>query len=37
MKLYDCKDVVNPRRIRMVLAEKGMTVETVQVDVPKGE
>jgi glutathione S-transferase len=37
MKLYDCKDVINPRRIRMALAEKGIAVETVQVDVAKGE
>lgn len=37
MKLYDCTGAVNPRRIRMFLAEKGMSVEYSQVNIFKGE
>ena len=37
MKLYDMKQAPNPRRLRMFLAEKGIEVETVQVDIPSGE
>ncbi len=32
MKLYDLKVAANPRRVRIFLAEKGIEVETVQVD-----
>jgi glutathione S-transferase len=32
MKLYDFKRAPNPRRVRMVLAEKGLDIETIQVD-----
>ena len=37
MKLYDSKMAPNPRRVRIFLAEKGIDVETVQVDIPSGE
>ncbi|MDE0008041.1 MAG: glutathione S-transferase N-terminal domain-containing protein, partial [Gammaproteobacteria bacterium] len=37
MKLYDMKQAPNPRRLRMFLAEKGIEIETVQVDIPSGE
>ena len=39
MKIYDYKGFPNPARIRIALAEKGLThaVEFVTVDVPAGE
>lgn len=37
MKLYDCSTAPSPRRVRMFLAEKGLTVPTVQVDLRSGE
>ncbi len=39
MKVYEYKAFPNPWRVRIVLAEKGLTeqVEFVQVDVPQGE
>lgn len=38
MKLYDYKMAPNPRRVRMFLAEKGISdVELVNVDIGKGE
>lgn len=37
MKLYDYRMAPNPRRVRVYLAEKGIEVETVQVDIPAGE
>lgn len=39
LKLYDCKGFPNPMRVRIALAEKGLTesVEFVTVDVPGGE
>jgi glutathione S-transferase len=39
MKVYEYKAFPNPWRVRMALAEKGLTeqVEFVQVDVPQGE
>ena len=37
MKLYDCTVAPSPRRVRIFLAEKGITVPTVQVDLFKGE
>lgn len=33
MKLYDTKTAPNPRRVRIFLAEKGVEVPTVQVDI----
>jgi glutathione S-transferase len=37
MKLYDSQPAPNPRRVRIFLAEKGLSVPTVQVDLAKGE
>src|SRR5258708_31996046 len=37
MKLYDCASAPSPRRVRIFLAEKGITVPTVQVDLRNGE
>ena len=37
MKLYDSALAPNPRRVRIFLAEKGITVPTVQVDIGKAE
>ena len=32
MKLYDCTPAPNPRRVRIFLAEKGLTIPTEQVE-----
>ena len=37
MKLYDYQLAPNPRRVRIFLAEKGITLPTVQVDLRAGE
>ena len=37
MKFYDCTTAPSPRRVRIFLAEKGITVPTVQVDLRSGE
>ena len=37
MKFYDCRTAPSPRRVRVFLAEKGIDVETVQVDLGSGE
>ncbi|MEZ5560055.1 MAG: glutathione S-transferase family protein [Pseudomonadales bacterium] len=37
MKLYDVTAAPNPRRVRIFLAEKGMQVDLVQVDMAAGE
>jgi len=37
MKFYDCKTAPSPRRVRIFLAEKGIDIETVQVDLGSGE
>jgi len=37
MKLYDCKVAPNPRRARMFLAEKGIELETIEIDILGGE
>ena len=37
MKLYDFELAPNPRRVRMFLAEKGIEIPTVQVNVRQGE
>lgn len=37
MKLYDLKAGMNPRRVRIFLAEKGIEVPMVDVDMMKGE
>ncbi len=35
--LYDCTTAPSPRRARLLLAEKGVTHETVQIDLRSGE
>jgi glutathione S-transferase len=37
MKLYDSKLAPNPRRVRIFLAEKGVEIESVQVDIGSAE
>ncbi|MGB1158816.1 MAG: glutathione S-transferase family protein [Porticoccaceae bacterium] len=37
MKLYDYTSAPNPRRVRIFLAEKGVEMETVQIDLAKRE
>ncbi|MBR0825807.1 glutathione S-transferase [Bradyrhizobium manausense] len=37
MKFYDCTTAPSPRRVRIFLAEKGLTLPTVQVDLRNGE
>jgi glutathione S-transferase len=37
MKFYDCATAPSPRRVRIFLAEKGVTIDTVQVDLRNGE
>ena len=37
MKLYDCTTAPSPRRVRIFLAEKGLAVPTVQIDLRHGE
>ena len=37
MKLYDFSMAPNPRRARIFMAEKGLEIETVQIDMMKGE
>lgn len=37
MKFYDCKTAPSPRRVRIFMAEKGIELETVQVDLAGGE
>jgi glutathione S-transferase len=37
MKLYDVTQAPNPRRVRVFLAEKGIEVPMVQVDMSRGE
>jgi glutathione S-transferase len=37
MKVYDCKTAPSPRRVRIFLAEKGVEMPVVQVDLSSGE
>ncbi len=37
MKIYETKSAPNARRVRIFLAEKGIDMEYVQVDIEKGE
>ena len=37
MKLYDCKTAPSPRRVRIFAAEKGLPLETIQVDLANNE
>lgn len=37
MKFYDCATAPSPRRARIFMAEKGLDIETVEVDLRNGE
>ena len=37
MKFYDCSTAPSPRRVRIFIAEKGIEIETVEVDLAAGE
>lgn len=37
MKFYDCKTAPSPRRVRMFMAEKGIEIPTIQVDLGQQE
>jgi len=37
MKFYDCSTAPSPRRVRIFIAEKGLDIPTVQVDLRNGE
>lgn len=37
MKFYDCSTAPSPRRVRMFIAEKGLDIPVVQVDLRSGE
>ncbi len=37
MKFYDCEPAPSPRRVRIFIAEKGLEIPTVQVDLMKGD
>ena len=37
MKLYDCKMAPNPRRARIFIAEKGIDIPTVELNIVEGE
>lgn len=37
MRLYDCRTAPSPRRVRVFLAEKGVDIETVQIDLGAGK
>src|SRR4051812_1672072 len=37
VKLHDCRTAPSPRPVRIFLAEKGLTLPTVQVDLRHGE
>lgn len=37
MRFYDCKTAPSPRRVRVFLAEKGLEIETVEIDLASGQ
>ena len=37
MKFYDCATAPSPRRVRIFAAEKGIELDTVQIDLSSGE
>ncbi len=37
LKFYDCLTAPSPRRVRMLIAEKAIKLQTIQVDLSKGE
>ena len=37
MKFYDCRTAPSPRRVRIFAAEKGLQLDTIEIDLGKGE
>ena len=37
MKFYDCRTAPSPRRVRIFIAEKDLKIDTVEIDMRKGE
>lgn len=37
MKFYDCQTAPSPRRARIFIAEKGLDIDTIEIDLGKGE
>jgi glutathione S-transferase len=37
MKFYDCQTAPSPRRVRIFIAEKGLDIETVEINMREGE
>lgn len=37
MKLYDCRTAPSPRRVRIFAAEKGIELESIEIDLSKGD
>lgn len=37
MKLYDCETAPSPRKVRLFLAQKNQAIETIQIELFKGE
>lgn len=37
MLFFDCATAPNPRRVRMIIAEKGLEIETREISIAKGE
>ena len=37
MKFYDCRTAPSPRRVRIFIAEKGIEIETIEVDLGSKE
>ena len=37
MKFYDCSTAPSPRRVRIFIAEKKIKIETVELNIMKGE
>jgi glutathione S-transferase len=37
MKFYDCSTAPSPRRVRIFVAEKGLEIETIEIDLRNGE
>ncbi|HIG66729.1 MAG TPA: glutathione S-transferase family protein [Porticoccaceae bacterium] len=37
MRFYDCTTAPSPRRVRVLMAEKGIEIDTIQIDLFKGE
>lgn len=37
MKFYDCQTAPSPRRTRVMIAEKGLDIETIEIDLGRGQ